>query len=108
MLLARFLTALRLGDTAEAVYHHEKAIGRGDWRRLPVEHRAANLVDAARAYLDAGDLAAAGRTLVDADTIAPAETRCRPAARTLAAEIARSGPPAAGVARLATTLGLTR
>ncbi|WP_308291019.1 helix-turn-helix domain-containing protein [Micromonospora sp. RL09-050-HVF-A] len=108
VLLARFLTALRLGDTAVAVHHHEKAIGRDDWRRLPVEHRAAHLVDAARAYLDAGDLAAAGRTLVEADTIAPAEVRYRPAARTLVAEIARSGPPAADVARLATTVGLTR
>ncbi|WP_422753290.1 helix-turn-helix domain-containing protein [Micromonospora sp. WMMD708] len=108
VLLARLLTALRLGDPAEAVYRHEKAIGREDWRRLPVEHRAAHLVDAARAYLEAGDLAAAGRTLVDADTIAPAEVRCRPAARTLVAEIARSGPPAADVARLATTVGLTR
>ncbi|WFE96421.1 helix-turn-helix transcriptional regulator [Micromonospora sp. WMMD987] len=108
VLLARSLTAQRLGDPAEAVYHHEKAVGRDDWRRLPVEHRAAHLVDATRSYLDAGDLAAAGRTLVDADTIAPAEVRCRPVARTLVAEIARSGPPAAGVARLAATIGLTR
>ena len=102
VLLARFLAALRLGDTAQAVYRHEKAVRRDDWRRLPVEHRAAHLVDAARAYLDAGNLTAAGFTLVEADTIAPAEVRYRPAARTLVAEIARSGPPAAGVARLAT------
>ncbi|MFI9641848.1 helix-turn-helix domain-containing protein [Micromonospora sp. NPDC051925] len=108
VLLARSLTALRLGDTHQAVHHHEKAIRRDDWRRLPVEHRAAHLVDAAHAYLDAGDLTAAGLTLVDADTIAPAEVRYRPAARTLVAEIARSGPPAAGVARLATLVGLTR
>ncbi|WP_432903450.1 helix-turn-helix domain-containing protein [Micromonospora matsumotoense] len=108
VLLARFLAALRLGDTAQAVYRHEKAVRRDDWRRLPVEHRAAHLVDAARAYLDAGDLTAAGLTLVEADTIAPAEVRYRPAARTLVAEIARNGPPAAGVARLATLVGLTR
>ncbi|MEV4846826.1 helix-turn-helix transcriptional regulator [Micromonospora matsumotoense] len=108
VLLARFLTAQRLGDTAEAVHRHEKAVRRDDWRRLPVEHRAAHLVDAARAYLDAGNLTAAGFTLVEADTIAPAEVRYRPAARTLVAEIARSGPPAADVARLATTIGLTR
>ncbi|MGC5661432.1 helix-turn-helix domain-containing protein [Micromonospora sp. WMMD723] len=78
VLLARFLTAQRLGDTAEAVYHHEKALGREDWRRLPVEYRAAHLVDAARAYLDAGDLAAAGRTLIDADTSRPPRSATAP------------------------------
>ncbi|MGC4813826.1 helix-turn-helix domain-containing protein [Micromonospora sp. DT228] len=108
VLLARFLIALNLGDAGEAVYRHEQAIRRDDWPLLPAEHRAAHLVDAARAYLQAGDLTAAGRALADADTTAPAEVRYRPAARTLIAEIAHSGPAAASVARLATLIGVTR
>ncbi|MET7821623.1 helix-turn-helix domain-containing protein [Micromonospora zamorensis] len=108
VLLARFLTALHLVDTDHAVHHHERAVRRDDWPRLPAEHRAAHLIDAARAYLDLGDLAAAGRSLADADAVAPAEVRFRPAARTLIAEIAHSGPAATHVARLATLVGLTR
>ncbi|MBG6104525.1 transcriptional regulator with XRE-family HTH domain [Micromonospora vinacea] len=106
--LARFVSALHLGDSAQAVYRHEKAIRGDDWHRLPAEHRAAHLMDAARAYLHNGDVAAAGRALADADTVAPAEVRYRPAARTLIAEIARSGRATASVARLATLVGLTR
>ncbi|MFV2009301.1 MULTISPECIES: hypothetical protein [unclassified Micromonospora] len=75
---------------------------------LPAEHRAAYLVDAARAYLDVADFTAAGRWVVEADRVAPAEIRSRPSARTLVAEISRHGPQVAGVARLATALGLTR
>ncbi|MEU8332699.1 hypothetical protein [Micromonospora sp. NPDC048839] len=108
VLLARFLTALNLGDAGEAVYRHEQAIRRDDWPLLPAEHRAAHLIDVARAYLQAGDLPKAGHAPADADTIAPAEVRYRPAARTLIAEIAHSGRAAAGVARLATLIGLTR
>ncbi|MET8120030.1 hypothetical protein [Micromonospora sp. NPDC005189] len=90
--LAHFVSAAHLGDAAQAVYRHEKAIRGDDWRRLPAEHRAA------RAYLLTGDLTDAGRALADADTIAPAEVRYRPAARTLIAEIAHSGRAAASVA----------
>ncbi|MFY1626508.1 hypothetical protein ACN261_12450 [Micromonospora sp. WMMD723] len=81
---------------------------RADWPQLPAEHRAAHLIDAARAYLRPGNLAAAGHTLLDADITAPAEVRHRPYARTVIAEIARSGPAAAGVTRLAAIVGLTR
>ncbi|MFC8848213.1 MULTISPECIES: hypothetical protein [unclassified Micromonospora] len=77
-------------------------------RRLPVEHRAAHLVDVARAYLQVGDLLGAGRALVEADRIAPAEVRVRPLARTVIAEVARGGPAPAGVAHLATAIGVTR
>ncbi|MET8090616.1 hypothetical protein [Micromonospora sp. NPDC005220] len=45
---------------------------------------------------------------MDADSAAPAEVRCRPLARTVIAEIARANPAPAGVARLATLVGLTR
>ncbi|GAB3935096.1 helix-turn-helix transcriptional regulator [Micromonospora vulcania] len=108
VLLARFLTALHLGDADEAVYRHEQAVRRDDWRLLPAEHRAAHLIDAARAYLQTGDLAKGGHTLAAADAVAPAEVRLRPAARTLVTEIAHHGPAVASVARLATRIGLTR
>ncbi|MEV0940823.1 helix-turn-helix transcriptional regulator [Micromonospora wenchangensis] len=106
--LARVVAAVEVGDGGEAVYRHEQVIRREGWRLLPAEYRAAYLVDAARAYLQVGDLFGAGRVLVDADGIAPAEVRCRPAARAVIAEIARGRPTVAGVARLATLVGLTR
>ncbi|MFG2062795.1 helix-turn-helix domain-containing protein [Micromonospora sp. NPDC048871] len=104
---ARSLAAYRLGDTAEAVLRHEHVIRSSGWSRLPPEHRAAHLVDAARMYLDAGQHLRAGQVLLAADRIAPAEVRSRPVARTLLAEIIRGGPAAADVARLATVVGLT-
>ncbi|MEV4846581.1 helix-turn-helix transcriptional regulator [Micromonospora matsumotoense] len=106
--LARVVAAIEVGDGGEAVYRHEQVVRRDDWLLLPAEYRAAYLVDAARAYLQVGDLFGAGRVLVDADGIAPAEVRCRPVARTVIAEIARGRPTVAGVARLATLVGLTR
>ncbi|MEU8372750.1 MULTISPECIES: helix-turn-helix transcriptional regulator [unclassified Micromonospora] len=105
--LARVVAAIEVGDGGEAVYRHEQVVRREGWQLLPAEYRAAYLVDAARAYLQVGDLFGAGRVLVDADGIAPAEVRCRPAARAVIAEIARGRPTVAGVARLATLVGLT-
>ncbi|WJK39636.1 helix-turn-helix domain-containing protein [Solwaraspora sp. WMMA2056] len=105
--LAHVVAAVESGDARQAVRRHETATRQLTWRGLPAEPRAAYLVDAARAYLDVGDFAAAGRWLVEADRVAPAEIRCRPSARTVVAEIARCGPDTAGVARLATALGLT-
>ncbi|MFY1696278.1 helix-turn-helix domain-containing protein [Solwaraspora sp. WMMA2101] len=106
--LAHVVAAVESGDAHQAVRRHDTATSRQPWQGLPAEHRAAYLLDAARAHLDTGDTAGAGRWLVDADRVAPAEIRARPSARTLVAEIARTGPQAAGVARLATALGLTR
>ncbi|GIJ23650.1 helix-turn-helix domain-containing protein [Micromonospora lutea] len=106
--LARVVVAVERGDATGAVCRHEMVIRRDGWRRLPAEYRGAYLVDAARAYLLAGDLAGAGRMLVAADAVAPAEVRSRSSARTLLAEIARGRPAAAGVARLTTLAGLTR
>ncbi|MEU7589857.1 hypothetical protein AB0A95_26595 [Micromonospora sp. NPDC049230] len=62
----------------------------------------------ARAYLWVGGLRGAARALVDADSIAPAGVRCRSLGRTAAVEVARARPAPAGVARLATLVGLTR
>ncbi|MGN9810440.1 helix-turn-helix domain-containing protein [Micromonospora sp. BQ11] len=106
--LARVVAAVELGDVEEAVRRHAAAVRRDGWRRLPAEHRAAYLVDVARAYLQVGDLRGAARALVEADAVAPAEVRCRPSARTVIAEVARGHPAPAGVARLATLVGLTR
>jgi transcriptional regulator with XRE-family HTH domain len=106
--VARVAAAVDLGDGGEAVARHETVTRTGGWRLLPVEHRAAHLVDAARAYLQVGDLPAAGRALVEADRTAPAEVRHRPAARTVIAELARSNPAPSTMVHLATTLDPTR
>ncbi|MCG5462987.1 helix-turn-helix domain-containing protein [Micromonospora sp. MED01] len=105
--LARVLVAAQRGDAAEALRRHPIVVRREGWRRLPAEYRGAYLVDAARAYLQVSDLRGAARALVDADSIAPAEVRCRPLARTLIADVARAQPAPAGVARLAAVVGLT-
>ncbi|MFV2084472.1 hypothetical protein [Micromonospora sp. LOL_021] len=106
--LARVVAAADLGEAEEAVRRHDVLVRRPGWRGLPAEYRAAYLVDVARAALQSGDLIMAGRSLVDADRVASAEVRLRPSARTVVAEVARCAPPAAGVAGLAATLGLTR
>ncbi|WP_091652929.1 helix-turn-helix domain-containing protein [Micromonospora pallida] len=106
--LVRVVVAAEVGDVGDALRRHAAVTRRDAWRRLPAEHRAAYLVDTARAYLEVGDLRGAGRLLVDADRAAPAEVRCRPTARTVLGEVYRDGPDAPGVARLATAIGLTR
>ncbi|MGC4868938.1 XRE family transcriptional regulator [Micromonospora sp. DT53] len=105
--VARVLVAAHRGQAVEALRRHSTVVRREAWRRLPAEYRGAYLVDVARAYLQVGDLRGAARALVDADSVAPAEVRCRPLARTVIAEIARANPAPAGVARLATLVGLT-
>ncbi|MGC4806804.1 helix-turn-helix domain-containing protein [Micromonospora sp. DT233] len=104
--LARVATAVELGEGQEAVTRHAAVLASAQWRRLPAEHRAAYLLDAARAYLLVGDPLRAGRALVQADRIAPAEVRLRPAARTVIVALARSGPVPADVAALATAVGI--
>ncbi|MEU4338307.1 helix-turn-helix domain-containing protein [Micromonospora lupini] len=106
--LTRVLVAVSRGDAVEALHRHSTVVRREGWRRLPAEYRGAYLVDAARAYLQVGDLRGAARALVDADSVAPAEVRCRPSARAVIAEVARAQPAPAGVVRLATVVGLTR
>ncbi|MGW1450073.1 helix-turn-helix domain-containing protein [Micromonospora sp. NPDC002411] len=106
--LARVLVAAQRSDAAEALRRHSAVVRREGWRRLPAEYRGAYLVDVARAYLQVGDLRGAARALVDADSVAPAEVRSRSLARTVIADVARSQPAPAGVARLATLVGLTR
>jgi hypothetical protein len=103
---ARVAVAVALGEGREAVRRHQDSAGRQVWRGLPVEHRAAHLLDVARGHLQIGDLAGAGRVVIEADRIAPAEIRSRPLARTVVAELVHDGPVPADVARLATALGV--
>ncbi|WFE32800.1 helix-turn-helix domain-containing protein [Micromonospora sp. WMMD975] len=105
--LARGVAALDLGDASEAILWHERTTGRDAWRWLPLEHRAAHLVDAARAYLQADHPVSAGRVLVDADRMAPAEVRQRPAARKVLAQVARDPRAPATIIRLAAALGVS-
>ncbi|XTZ19121.1 helix-turn-helix domain-containing protein [Micromonospora echinospora] len=104
--LARVANAVELGDAREAAARHEKAIARDGWRWLPAEHRAAHLLDAARAYLHADDPVTAGRVLMEADRIAPAEIRHRPAGRDILAQVAREPTAPATLIQLAVILGV--
>ncbi|MFC8845325.1 MULTISPECIES: helix-turn-helix domain-containing protein [unclassified Micromonospora] len=105
--LARAAAAVDLGDAHDAITWHRKATARDGWRWLPAEHRAAHLLDAARAYLHTDDPANAGRTLLDAHRTASAEVRHRPAARTLLARVARDPHAPGTIVQLAGTLGVT-
>lgn len=104
--LARALIAASFGDTSQAITIHLRATSGDAWPRLSAEHRAAHLIDIAHTHLDAGDPGAAGRALVTADRVAPAETRTRPAARSVLTAVLRAGPTPADVTRLAATIGL--
>ncbi|WP_430497784.1 helix-turn-helix domain-containing protein [Micromonospora trifolii] len=104
--LARAAAAVELGDGPQAVARHEQAIGRDGWRWLPVEHRAAHLIDAARAYLQTDDPTNAARVLLRAERIAPAEIRDRPAARDVVAQIARDPDAPPTITQLAIGLGV--
>jgi transcriptional regulator with XRE-family HTH domain len=106
IVLAQITTAADLGDAHKAITGHAEVVASAQWRRLPVEHRAAYLLDIARAYLQVGDLLAAGRALVQADRTASAEIRLRPAARTVIADLTRGGVLPADVAAIARTVGL--
>nr|WP_117672107.1 helix-turn-helix domain-containing protein [Micromonospora sp. MW-13] len=105
--LARVAAAVELGDANEAVAWHEKTTKRDAWRWLPAEHRAAHLLDAARAYLHTDDPTNAGRALIEADRTAPAEVRQRPAARSVLAQVARDPYAPATIIQLAAALGVT-
>ncbi|MGC5031372.1 helix-turn-helix domain-containing protein [Micromonospora sp. DT229] len=106
--LAGVTVAVESGTTDAAIARHEEAIGRDGWRWLPPEHRAAHLIDVARAYLQDADPVGAGRVLLEADRIAPAEVRHRPAARQVLADTLRHPDAPVTILALAATLGVTR
>ncbi|PTA46554.1 hypothetical protein [Micromonospora sp. RP3T] len=104
--LARAAAAVEVGDARAAVVRHEKAVARPGWRWLPAEHRAAHLLDVARAYLEAGDAGNAARMVTEIERTAPAEVMHRPVARDILAEIARDPRAPTTIARLTATLGM--
>ncbi|MEV1314821.1 helix-turn-helix transcriptional regulator [Micromonospora arborensis] len=101
---ARVVADAALGDVATATRRHERLVAGDEWRWLPPEHRAAYLLDVARAHALAGDLLRAGRTLLDAERTAHSEVHHRPAVRMLVAVVSRSADAPAGLAQLAVTL----
>ncbi|WP_428965735.1 helix-turn-helix domain-containing protein [Micromonospora fluostatini] len=91
---AKVTATVALGDHRAAVDLHETLTAQPGWRDLPIEHRAAYLLDVAGAYLAAGDPRGASRALRDADRLAPTEVRVRPAGRAVLADVlARSPSP---------------
>ncbi|WP_231931548.1 helix-turn-helix domain-containing protein [Micromonospora echinospora] len=104
---ARVVVETILGDAPAATARHERFTAGGGWRWLPTEHRAAYLLDVARAYVLAGDLRRAGRALLDAERTARGEVHDRPAVRDLVAVVARSAAAPADLARLAAALHVT-
>ncbi len=104
--LARCAAAVEWGDGSAAIARHKQAIRRDGWRLLPVEHRAAHLIDAARAYLQTDDHGNAARVLLDAEILAPYEVRRRPAGRDVLAQVARDPKAPAMIGELALSLGL--
>ncbi|MBQ1075069.1 helix-turn-helix transcriptional regulator [Micromonospora sp. C31] len=101
---ARVVAEAAVGDVRAATVRHERLVRGEQWRWLPPEHRAAYLLDVARAHALAGDLPRAGRALLDAERTAHSEVHARPAARDLVAAVARHAADPAGLARLAATL----
>ncbi|MEU7972836.1 helix-turn-helix domain-containing protein [Micromonospora sp. NPDC049089] len=104
--LARVTAAVEMGDGPQGVARHELAMRRDGWRWLPIEHRAAHLIDAARAYLQTDDAINAARVLLRAEHIAPAEIHHRPAARDVVAQAARDPAAPATITQLAINLGV--
>ena len=104
--LARVAAALDLGDAGEAVAWHEKATARDGWRWLPAEHRAAHLLDAARAYLHTGDPGNAARALLDAERDRPRRDTPPAGRPRVLAQVARDPHAPATIIQLAAALGV--
>ncbi|MEU5908122.1 helix-turn-helix domain-containing protein [Micromonospora sp. NPDC047467] len=104
---ARVVAEAALGGVAAATVRHERLVVTDEWRWLPPEHRAAYLLDVARAYALVGDMLRAGRTLLEAERTAHGEVHDRPATRKLVAVAWRSADAPAGLAHLAATLRVT-
>ncbi|MGH3807136.1 MAG: helix-turn-helix domain-containing protein [Pseudonocardiaceae bacterium] len=86
-------------------------ISSGDLMQLPRERRATHLLDVTRGHLQAGQRDQAAVTLLEADQLAPAETRCRHLAKLVITDLVHSYPrgltPMVGVTRLARAVGVT-
>ncbi|WP_229397983.1 helix-turn-helix domain-containing protein [Micromonospora okii] len=104
---ARVVAESALGEVTAATVGHERLVAGDGWRWLPTEHRAAYLLDVARAYALAGDMLRAGRAVLEAERTARGEVHDRPAVRDLVAAVARSDATPPGLLRLAATLHVT-
>ncbi|MEV4656106.1 helix-turn-helix domain-containing protein [Micromonospora sp. NPDC049301] len=104
---ARVVADAALGDVTTATARHERLVAGDGWLCLPPEHRAAYLLDVARAYALGGDLHRAGRAVLDAERAARNEVHDRPAVRKLVAVVWRSADAPAGLAQLAAALRVT-
>ncbi|KXK59305.1 hypothetical protein AWW66_25065 [Micromonospora rosaria] len=103
----RITAATALGENQHAINLHETLTASPGWPLLPLEHRAAHLVDLAPAYVRSGDPAGAGRALLTADRLVPAEVRVRPAGRAaLAGVLNAQGRPDPHLLALADAAGV--
>ncbi|MFE5326116.1 hypothetical protein ACFRCG_06945 [Embleya sp. NPDC056575] len=104
----RVSACVELGDGAAAIAAAEQ-ITPASLATLRPERRANHLVDVARAHLQTGDGDRALTTILDVETLAPAEVRCRPPARVVVTDLlrrSRTGPPWA-LRQLADRAGLS-
>ncbi|WP_036373308.1 hypothetical protein [Micromonospora sp. ATCC 39149] len=104
--LVRITAAIELGRGADSV-EHQRLVDHAAFRGLPPERRADYMVEVAHGYLRSGDLANAGKALVSAGRVAPAEVRNRPRCHELLAALLRRSPAASlDVLCLADELGV--
>ncbi|KXK62536.1 hypothetical protein AWW66_07610 [Micromonospora rosaria] len=104
---ARVTATAALGDHRTAVDLHQMLTVRSQWPALPIEHRAAYLLDVAGAYLEAGNAPAASRVLRATDRLAPPEVRVRPAGQAILTEtLTRSPAPDPHLLALAEAAGV--
>jgi transcriptional regulator with XRE-family HTH domain len=90
VLFHRVACDVELRQGARAVLTHD-SIPPEDFAGMMPERRAQHLIDVARALAQTGELNRAAEILIDADRLAPAEIRCRPAAHELVADLLRRG-----------------
>lgn len=105
--LHRVAAMVELGEGRAAVEAHE-SMDLIRFRSLLPERRAHHYLDIARGYAQVGDVDRASEMLLEGDRLAPAEIRCRPAAREVLSDVLRRarGAPLAPVAELAELMGV--
>jgi transcriptional regulator with XRE-family HTH domain len=107
VLLHQVGALLALGEGGRAIEVAAK-IDQENLRMLRRERRAALLVDIARAYSQIGNRDEAVRRLIEAETVACREVRCRPVAQATIADLLRRNrnAPPLGLAQLAERCGV--
>ena len=107
VLLHEVAALLALGEGGRAIEAADMIDGES-LRMLRRERRAAVLVDVARAYSQIGNRDEALRKLLEAETVASREVRCRPVAQATVADLLRRsrGTPPLVLAQLAERCGV--